>query len=149
MLLSSLLLMMSMCFSGWWFGNEVVSSSSFSLSLPTGTDCKENLSLVNYFSCLFLVWPYSSLSCFQEEPSPTPGAPEVSGPVDKKNETEERVHSCGERQVFSPEENRAIGGAIERLGLQLLEKLPIGPQQPNVVLSPLSLAFALAHLTLG
>lgn len=51
--------------------------------------------------------------------------------------------------MFSLEENRAIGGAIERLGLQLLEKLPIGPQQPNVVLSPLSLAFALAQLTLG
>lgn len=43
----------------------------------------------------------------------------------------------------------SIGGAIERLGLQLLEKLPIGPQQPNVILSPLSVAFALAQLTLG
>ncbi|XP_044225547.1 alpha-2-antiplasmin isoform X2 [Thunnus albacares] len=84
-----------------------------------------------------------------EEPSPTPGGPDVSAPVDKEKETEEKVHSCGERRVFSPEEHRAIGGAIERLGLQLLEKLPIGLQQPNVVLSPLSLAFALAHLTLG
>ncbi len=52
-------------------------------------------------------------------------------------------------RLFSPEEHRAIGGAIERLGLLLLEKLPIRPQQPNVVLSPLSLAFALAQLTLG
>lgn len=99
--------------------------------------------------CLLLLFLCLCQLGLTEEPSPTPGAPEVSGPVDKKNETEERVHSCGERQVFSPEENRAIGGAIERLGLQLLEKLPIGPQQPNVVLSPLSLAFALAHLTLG
>lgn len=101
------------------------------------------------------MWPYSSenepclSSCLQEEPSPTPGGPDVSAPVDKEKETEEKVHSCGERRVFSPEEHRAIGGAIERLGLQLLEKLPIGLQQPNVVLSPLSLAFALAHLTLG
>lgn len=42
-----------------------------------------------------------------------------------------------------------IGGAIERLGLQLLQNLPVGPQQPNVILSPLSVAFALAQLTLG
>lgn len=51
--------------------------------------------------------------------------------------------------MFSPEEHQAIGGAIERLGIQLLENLPVGPQQPNVILSPLSLAFALAQLALG
>lgn len=62
---------------------------------------------------------------------------------------EEEVHSCGGGRVFSSEEHRAIGGAIERLGLQFLENLPISPQQPNVVLSPLSLALALAQLTLG
>ncbi|XP_026184343.1 alpha-2-antiplasmin [Mastacembelus armatus] len=78
---------------------------------------------------------------------PTPGAPHVSDPEVK--EKEEKVYSCGGRRVFSPEEHQAIGGAIERLGLQLLENLPTGPQQPNVILSPLSLAFALAHLTLG
>ncbi|XP_070700063.1 alpha-2-antiplasmin [Pempheris klunzingeri] len=78
---------------------------------------------------------------------PSPGAPDVSSPADEEEDTEEEVHSCGRR--FSPEEHKAIGGAIERVGLQLLEKLPIGPQQPNVVLSPLSLAFALAQLTLG
>ncbi|XP_044077179.1 alpha-2-antiplasmin isoform X2 [Siniperca chuatsi] len=88
------------------------------------------------------------LCCLGLTAEPTPGAPDVSDPVDEEKETEE-VHSCGGRRVFSPEEHRAIGGAIERLGLQLLEKLLIGPQQPNVVLSPLSLAFALAQLTLG
>ncbi|XP_041865095.1 alpha-2-antiplasmin [Melanotaenia boesemani] len=62
-------------------------------------------------------------------------------------EEKEKDSSC--RGAFGPEEHRLIGGAIERLGLQLLEKLPISPQQPNVILSPLSLAFALAHLTLG
>lgn len=35
------------------------------------------------------------------------------------------------------------------MGLQLLENLPIVSQQPNVILSPLSVALALAHLTLG
>ncbi|XP_041808772.1 alpha-2-antiplasmin [Chelmon rostratus] len=81
-----------------------------------------------------------------EEPSP--GTSDVSGPVEEEK-TEEEVHSCGGAQLFSPEERRSIGAAIERLGLQLLEKLPIGPQQPNVILSPLSLALALAQLTLG
>lgn len=85
-------------------------------------------------------------SWLQEEPSP--GTSDVSGPVEEEK-TEEEVHSCGGAQLFSPEERRSIGAAIERLGLQLLEKLPIGPQQPNVILSPLSLALALAQLTLG
>lgn len=56
-------------------------------------------------------------------------------------------HSCGGR--FSTEARRSVGGAIERLGLRFLETLPVGPQQPNVILSPVSLAFALAQLTLG
>uniref|UniRef100_A0A3Q4HVZ2 Serpin domain-containing protein n=1 Tax=Neolamprologus brichardi TaxID=32507 RepID=A0A3Q4HVZ2_NEOBR len=55
--------------------------------------------------------------------------------------------SCG--GAFSPEAHRAIGKATEQLGLQLLENLPVSPQQPNVILSPLSLAFALGQLTLG
>lgn len=59
------------------------------------------------------------------------------------------VHNCGRQQVFSPEEHQAIGGAIERLGIELLKNLPVGPQHLNVILSPLSLAFALAQLTLG
>nr|XP_020442873.1 alpha-2-antiplasmin-like [Monopterus albus] len=62
---------------------------------------------------------------------------------------DETVHSCEGRRVFSLEEHRAVAGTIERLGLQLLENLPVGPHQPNVILSPLSLAFALAQLTLG
>lgn len=86
------------------------------------------------------------MSCLQEEP--TTGTPDVSSPVSEEEDTEEEVHSCrGTR--FDPKERRSIGSAIERLGLQLLEKFPVGPQQPNVILSPLSLAFALAHLTLG
>lgn len=79
-------------------------------------------------------------SCLQEEFTPAP---------DVAEETEEEVRGCGGGRVFSPEDHRAIGGAVERLGLRLLEKLPVGPQQPNVVLSPLSLALALAQLTLG
>lgn len=73
----------------------------------------------------------------------------MSDPVDEEEEAEDTDRSCRGGRVFSPEEHQALGGAIERLGLQLLENLPIGPQQPNVILSPLSLAFALAQLSLG
>ncbi|MEQ2209195.1 hypothetical protein XENOCAPTIV_026445 [Xenoophorus captivus] len=76
---------------------------------------------------------------------PTTAAPEVS--VVTEEEEEKNVPNCG--RTFSHEEHRVIGGTIEQLGLKILEKLPISSQQPNVILSPLSLAFALAHLSLG
>ncbi|XP_038861439.1 alpha-2-antiplasmin-like isoform X1 [Salvelinus namaycush] len=57
-------------------------------------------------------------------------------------------HSCGE-QVFSQEARWSVGGAVERLGRQLLDSLQTGPEQPNVIISPLSVALALAQLTLG
>ncbi|XP_017259319.1 alpha-2-antiplasmin [Kryptolebias marmoratus] len=72
-------------------------------------------------------------------------APEVSGVTGE--EEKKKVHNCG--RTFSHEDHRVIGGAVEQLGLKLLEKLPVSSQQPNVILSPLSLAFALAHLSLG
>lgn len=79
-------------------------------------------------------------------PEPTDLTPEpTSGPV----EEEGKPHSCGGREHFSPKDYRAMGGAIEQLGLELLQNLPVGPQQPNVILSPLSVAFALAQLALG
>uniref|UniRef100_A0A3Q2PCA9 Serpin domain-containing protein n=1 Tax=Fundulus heteroclitus TaxID=8078 RepID=A0A3Q2PCA9_FUNHE len=71
----------------------------------------------------------------------------TAAPIVTDEAEEEHVRNCG--RTFSHEEHRVIGGAIEQLGLKILEKLPISPQQPNVILSPLSLAFALAHLTLG
>ncbi|XP_040006313.1 alpha-2-antiplasmin [Xiphias gladius] len=97
--------------------------------------------------CLLLL--LFCLCCLGLTEEPSPGPPDVFDPVDEEEETEDTVNSCRGRQVFSHEEQRVIGGTIERLGLQLLENLPIGPQQPNVILSPLSLAFALAQLTLG
>lgn len=89
-------------------------------------------------------WPFP-FSCCQEEP--TQGATDIQVPVSDEEDTN-KTDSCGS-QLFSTEERRSLGGAIERLGLQLLENLPIVPQQPNVILSPLSVALALAHLTLG
>lgn len=89
-------------------------------------------------------WPFLSSRC-QEEP--TPGATDTQVPVSDEEDSK-KADSCG-GQLFSSEERRSLGGTIERLGLQLLENLPIVPQQPNIILSPLSVALALAHLTLG
>lgn len=74
---------------------------------------------------------------------------EEPAPRTPDEEAEEEAPICGPRQVFDPQERRLAGGAIEQLGLELLQKLPISPQQPNIILSPLSLALALAQLTLG
>lgn len=78
----------------------------------------------------------------QAEPTHAPGT------ADGGQEAEE-AETCKGRKTFSTEERKSVGGAIERLGLELLENLPTGRQQPNVILSPLSVALALAQLMLG
>ncbi|KAK2827038.1 hypothetical protein Q7C36_017964 [Tachysurus vachellii] len=50
---------------------------------------------------------------------------------------------------LSLETRQALGGAIAQLGLKLLANLQPGPEQPNVVLSPLSISLALSQLALG
>ncbi|KAI5096824.1 alpha-2-antiplasmin [Silurus meridionalis] len=50
---------------------------------------------------------------------------------------------------LSLETQRAVGGAITQLGLKLLVNLQPGTEQPNVVLSPLSISLALSQLALG
>ncbi|XP_062868051.1 alpha-2-antiplasmin [Trichomycterus rosablanca] len=51
--------------------------------------------------------------------------------------------------AFSLATQQAVGGAITKLGLKLLENLQPGPEQPNVVLSPLSISLALTQLAVG
>ncbi|XP_056141134.1 alpha-2-antiplasmin [Lampris incognitus] len=85
-----------------------------------------------------------------EEASTVPSSPDAitSGGKDEMERKEENG-GCGGAQQFSPEARQVVGGAIERLGLQLLQKLSIGSQQPNVIISPLSVSLALAQLALG
>ncbi|XP_066502489.1 alpha-2-antiplasmin [Hoplias malabaricus] len=54
-----------------------------------------------------------------------------------------------ECSTISLETQRAVGGAVAKLGLKLLENLQPGPEHPNVVLSPLSVSLALSQLALG
>ncbi|XP_055036532.2 alpha-2-antiplasmin isoform X2 [Misgurnus anguillicaudatus] len=44
---------------------------------------------------------------------------------------------------------RAVGASVAKLGLKLLENLQPGPEQPNIIISPLSVSLALAELALG
>ncbi|XP_026051511.1 alpha-2-antiplasmin [Carassius auratus] len=63
------------------------------------------------------------------------------------NETDDGKVNCND--VLSLEAQRAVGGAVAKLGLVLLEKLQPGSEQPNIIISPLSVSLALAELALG
>ncbi|KAI2651168.1 Alpha-2-antiplasmin [Labeo rohita] len=63
------------------------------------------------------------------------------------NETDDGKVNCND--VLSVEAQRAVGGAVAKLGLALLEKLQPGSEQPNIIISPLSVSLALAELALG
>ncbi|KAF7666798.1 hypothetical protein LDENG_00091640 [Lucifuga dentata] len=49
----------------------------------------------------------------------------------------------------SPQSREAITAAIQRMGMQLLQNLETTPEQPNVIISPLSISLALSQLALG
>ncbi|KAJ3589021.1 hypothetical protein NHX12_009869 [Muraenolepis orangiensis] len=88
------------------------------------------------------------------DPSAAPAASEDVPTTDEakrgvEESVEESAQACGNHQMFNGEAMGPLGGSIERLGLQLLEQLPVGPQQPNVLISPFSLSLALAQLALG
>ncbi|TRY98390.1 hypothetical protein DNTS_021809 [Danionella cerebrum] len=63
------------------------------------------------------------------------------------NETDSGKGKCDE--VSRLEAQRAVGAAVAKLGLTLLEKLQPGSEQPNIIISPLSISLLLAKLALG
>lgn len=67
--------------------------------------------------------------------------------IQASNETEVGKGNCND--VLSLEAQKAVGGAVAKLGLALLEKLQPGSEQPNIIISPLSISLALAELALG
>ncbi|TDH14755.1 hypothetical protein EPR50_G00024130 [Perca flavescens] len=59
-------------------------------------------------------------------------------------------NSSEEKQVcMSVQAREAIAAAIQKLGVQLLQNLETTPEQPNVIISPLSISLALSQLALG
>ncbi|XP_058489353.1 serpin peptidase inhibitor, clade F (alpha-2 antiplasmin, pigment epithelium derived factor), member 2b [Solea solea] len=69
----------------------------------------------------------------------------VSPGEETSEEEEEGCMSIGR----SPESRAAIATAIQKLGLQLLQNLETTPQEPNIIISPLSISLALSQLVLG
>lgn len=67
--------------------------------------------------------------------------------IQASNETDDGKGNCND--VLSLEAQRAVGSAVAKLGLALLEKLQTGSEQPNIIISPLSVSLALAELALG
>ncbi|KAI4889892.1 hypothetical protein NFI96_023913 [Prochilodus magdalenae] len=73
----------------------------------------------------------------------------TSGSSSPTNDSHPPHHVKEECDALSLESQRTVGDAIAKLGLKLLENLQPGPEQPNIVLSPLSVSLALAQLALG
>ncbi|XP_054453606.1 serpin peptidase inhibitor, clade F (alpha-2 antiplasmin, pigment epithelium derived factor), member 2b [Anoplopoma fimbria] len=62
-----------------------------------------------------------------------------------EEEEDEGCLSVGRSQLAK----EAIAAAIQKLGVQLLQNLETTPEQPNVIISPLSISVALSQLALG
>ncbi|KAJ8414654.1 hypothetical protein AAFF_G00038560 [Aldrovandia affinis] len=94
-------------------------------------------------------------------PAPTHDAPEylttppttvptfTSSYPEEEGSSEEEHDECYGGQASSADAKRAVGGAIMKLGLKLLEALKPSPEQPNMIISPLSISLALSQLALG
>jgi len=67
--------------------------------------------------------------------------------IQASNETDYGKGNCND--ALSLEAQRAVGGSVAKLGLALLEKLQPGSEQPNIIISPLSISLTLAELALG
>ncbi|KAF5896408.1 alpha-2-antiplasmin-like, partial [Clarias magur] len=93
--------------------------------------------LLCLFSCGLVVRPMDEVSSV---------SPENTTLVSNDTNT---LHQVIEDCNLSLETQQAVGGAIAKLGLKLLEHVQPGPEQPNVVLSPLSISLALSQLALG
>lgn len=67
----------------------------------------------------------------------------------KEGSSEEDLDMLCDGDMTSQQIKQAVGNAIMKLGLSYLEKLKPGPEQLNVIISPLSLSVALSQLMLG
>ncbi|KAI4898732.1 hypothetical protein NFI96_024109, partial [Prochilodus magdalenae] len=66
-----------------------------------------------------------------------------------ENSSEEELDGLCGKQLKSPEIRQALGSGIMKFGLQLLENLKANSEQPNIIISPLSVSLALSQLALG
>ncbi|KTF81630.1 hypothetical protein cypCar_00016545, partial [Cyprinus carpio] len=73
----------------------------------------------------------------------------VPSPGQKEGSSEEDLDSLCDGDMTSQQIKRTVGNGILKLGLWFLENLKPSPEQPNVIISPLSLSVALSQLALG
>lgn len=74
---------------------------------------------------------------------------DVPTPGQKDGSSEEDLDTICDGEMTSQQIKRAVGNGIMKLGLSYLESLKPSPEQPNVIISPLSLSVALSQLMLG
>jgi len=73
----------------------------------------------------------------------------VPSPGQKEGSSEEDLDSLCDGEMSSQQIKLTIGNGIMKLGLWFLENLKPSPEQPNLIISPLSLSVALSQLALG
>ncbi|XP_034556301.1 serpin peptidase inhibitor, clade F (alpha-2 antiplasmin, pigment epithelium derived factor), member 2b [Notolabrus celidotus] len=87
----------------------------------------------------------------------TTAQPEIASPTEEPfsatspnggSSAEEDDEGCPSISRRS-QSREAIAAAIQKLGVQLLQNLETTPEQPNVIISPFSIALALSQLALG
>ncbi|XP_060902627.1 serpin peptidase inhibitor, clade F (alpha-2 antiplasmin, pigment epithelium derived factor), member 2b [Labrus mixtus] len=83
----------------------------------------------------------------QPETANTTEKPLLAGALGGSS-AEEEDESCTSISRRS-QSREAIAAAIQKLGVQLLQNLETTPEQPNVIISPFSIALALSQLALG
>ncbi|KAJ8256616.1 hypothetical protein COCON_G00187680 [Conger conger] len=66
----------------------------------------------------------------------------------ESSEEEDDLKDCG-GLASRASAKRALGGAIMKLGLDILKTMKGSPEQPNTIISPLSISLALSQLALG
>uniref|UniRef100_A0A672H3V8 Serpin domain-containing protein n=1 Tax=Salarias fasciatus TaxID=181472 RepID=A0A672H3V8_SALFA len=71
-----------------------------------------------------------------------------SGGPNRTSSDEEAGEGCVSVSRGS-QSREAVAASIQKLGVQLLRNLETSPEQPNVIISPLSIALALSQLALG
>ncbi|KAM4566214.1 serpin peptidase inhibitor, clade F (alpha-2 antiplasmin, pigment epithelium derived factor), member 2b isoform 1-T2 [Odontesthes bonariensis] len=79
--------------------------------------------------------------------TPTEASNQPTAPAGSSSD-EEDIGGC-QSISRSPESLQAITAAIQKLGVQLLQNLETTPEQPNLIISPLSISLALSQLALG